>query len=139
MTKAKTYHRPYSEPEPRSFVQWCIDLGVECEGKCPDASQKLTYDEFCFLPDVRLIKVRDTELYGWWRKHGDVWGECRTVKEWLEDFNWELVDPTDSELKDVNLFIGHDEFWVWSSGKVTDKIKKNTGILKTIRRLFNKN
>jgi hypothetical protein len=138
MSSTKTYHRPYSEPEPRSSAQWSKDLGIECEGNCPDANIMLTYDEFCFLPEVRLKKVRDTELYGWWREYGDVWGECRTVKEWLNDFNWELVEPTDSELRDLNLFIGHDEFWSWSSGKVTDKANEHTALLSTLRKLFTK-
>jgi hypothetical protein len=98
----------------------------------------LTFDEFCFLPNVRLTKVKETELYSFWRQHGDVWGECRTVQEWLNDFNWEIVDPTEEDLKDLNLFIGHDEFWDWSSGKVTDREKENKGLLNTIRKLFSK-
>ena len=133
-----TSQRPYQEPEPRSFRVWCIDLGIECEGKCPDSIQMLTYDEFCFLTNVRFLKVRETELYGWWRSHGDIYGECRTVKEWLDDFNWELVDPLDSELKDLNIFMGYDEFWEWSSGKVADKRKEDIGLLNRLKRLFTK-
>ena len=138
MTPQTTYHRPYPEPEPRSFAQWCDDLGISCDGTCPDAGTILTFDEFCFLPNVRLTKVKEAELYGFWRQYGDVWGESRTVQEWLHDFNWEIVDPTEEDLKDLNLFIGHDEFWDWSSGKVTDREKEDKGLLNTIRKLFSK-
>ena len=138
MASIKTYHRPYPEPEPRSFAQWRADLGISCEGACPDAYTILTFDEFCLLPNVRLTKVKETELYGFWRQYGDVWGGSRTVKEWINDFNWKIVDPTEEDLKDLNLFIGHDEFWGWSSGKVTDEEKENSRLLKTIRKLFSK-
>ena len=136
MAQPKVYHRPYPEPEPRCFAQWCNDLGISCEGACPDNDTILTFDEFYSLADVRLTKVKDTELYGFWRQYGDVWGESRTVQEWLNDLNWEIVDPTEEELKDRNLILGHDEFRDWSSGKVTDKEKEDKGLLNTIKKLF---
>jgi len=75
----------------------------------------------CYYPNVKLYRVRDTELYGFWRTYGDVWGECRTVQEWLKDFEWELIEPTPEDLTDMSLFLGHDEFWEWSSGKIEYK------------------
>jgi hypothetical protein len=48
----------------------------------------------------------------------DIYGEPRTVREWLSDFEWVIEDPTPSDLEDFDLFLGHDEFWSWSSGKV---------------------
>ena len=78
----------------------------------------MSYEDFCFFPNTELRKVKDGELFGFWRMYGDIWGEPRTVDEWLTDFKWSLVDPTTHDLKDLNLFLGHDEFWNWSSGKV---------------------
>ena len=121
MASLKAYHRPYPAPEARSFAQWCTDLGIRCEGSCPDANSIITFDEFCFLPNVKLIKVKGTELDGFWLQYADIWGECRTVQEWLNDLNFEIVDPTEEDLRDLSLFLGYDEFMNWSSGKVTNR------------------
>ena len=129
-----------SSLQPRTFEQWCIDLGIECEGNCP-ANEVMSYDEFCYFPNVRLWKVQETETYGFWRDGIDVRksGENRTVKEWLEDMNMEIIDPTPEELKELNLFLGWDEFMDWSSGIVCDKNKKDTfEIFKPLRKLFKK-
>jgi hypothetical protein len=130
-----------SNLEPRTFEQWCIDLGIECEGRYA-GNEVMSYDEFCCFPNVRLWKVQETELYGFWRDGKDVSqsDENRTVKEWLEDMNMEIVDPTQKELNELNLFLGWDEFMDWSSGIVADKNKKATfDIFKTLRRLFKNN
>src|SRR4051812_9675379 len=109
MGPIREYKRPYLEPPPRSFANWCIDLGLQCEGNCPEENDIiLTYDDFCFYPHVKFLKINPSSLYGFWRVYGDMWGECRTIREWLEDFKWKLVNPTRPELQDLDLFIGHD-------------------------------
>ena len=113
--------RPYEAPEPRPFEEWCIALGLEARPLQDRTNQRLSFDDFCYYPNVKLYRVRDTELYGFWRTYGDVWGECRTVQEWLKDFEWELIEPTPEDLTDMSLFLGHDEFWEWSSGKIEYK------------------
>ncbi|GGF00777.1 hypothetical protein [Hymenobacter cavernae] len=111
--------RTYKEPEPRSHASWCNDLGLVCKGKGCYTNQVLTYDEFCFLPDTILVKAKEAPLYGFWRKYGDVYGEPRTVKEWLEDLTLQIVEPlTEQDKQDCHLFLGYDEFWIWSSGKI---------------------
>jgi hypothetical protein len=124
--------------ESRTFPKWCEDLGLECQGKFPDEETIMTYDEFCVVPDVRLIKVRRTALYGFWRKGvtARYSGESRTVQEWLDDVGLEIVDPTQNELNDLNLFLNWDDFVNWSSGIVTDK--ENTSNLNWFARLNNK-
>lgn len=129
-------------PEPRSFSKWCEDLGIECQGECPNDESKMTYDEFCILPNVRLRKVRETSLYGFWRKNIDVStsGEYRTIKEWLEDIGAEIVDPTEKELSDLNLFLGWDEFMDWSSGIIYFKDEESKfNFLNFLKKLFKNN
>jgi hypothetical protein len=110
----------YVDPEPRTFPEWCKDLGLTCKGNCPLGNEKLTFYEFCFYPEVKLYKVSDGLLYGFWKNYEEFW-VSRTVKDWLDDLDFELVNPTESELSDLNLFIDYDGFWDWSSGIVTDK------------------
>jgi hypothetical protein len=127
----KTYQRPYPEPDSRTFNQWCNDLGLECETP-PNNNKVLTYDEFCFFQNIVLRKNKETKLYNWWRKYGDKWGECRTVKEWIKDFNWDEGELEAEDKRDLNIFIGYDEFRDWSSGKLSISPKKHPGILTRI-------
>lgn len=100
----------------------------------------MTYLEFCFLPETTLRKVSEGALYGFWRQYGDIQGEARTVKEWLTDIGWHIVDATEDDLKDLNLFLGHDEFWEWSSGKIEQDVKNSEriGLLEKLKKLFAK-
>ena len=114
--------KTYLDPEPRKHSEWCNDLGLICQGTGCNTNQVLTYDEFCYLPETKLTKTRETSLYGFWQQYGDICGEVRIVKEWLESMNWEIVEPlTQQDFKDLNLFLGYDEFWEWSSGKISPK------------------
>ena len=108
-------------PEPRSFDHWLQELGLVCEGPHPGTGALLlTHDDLTNLTGkYRLLKRNEGALYGWWRQCPDR-GEPRTVREWLDDFSWEIVEPTESDTDDLDLFLGHDEFWRWSSGKVED-------------------
>jgi hypothetical protein len=111
--------KPYPDPSPRTFDEWLESLGLNCEGPRPSYENPLTYEDFVFLPgNHRYVKAKSGSLYGFWRKYGDIYGEPRTVQEWLTDLNWELVDPTEDDIRDYDLFLGYDEFWQWSSGKV---------------------
>ena len=110
--------RLYPVPGPRTFGEWCFALGLRAQQNPQDTNIVLSYDDFCSLPETDLRKVEDGELYGFWRKHGDVWGESRTVSEWLKDFDMELISPTEEDRNELNRFLGHDEFYEWSSGKV---------------------
>jgi len=115
----KEYAKPYPDPPPRTFEEWLDGLGLECEGPRPSYQDPLTYEDFAFLPgEHRYVKVRSGPLYGFWRQYGDIYGEPRTVQEWLNDLNLELVNLTEDDLRDYNLFLGYDEFWEWSGGKV---------------------
>ena len=117
----KFYERPYDTPLPRLFSQWCDDLGLKCIGNYPEnANDLLTFDEFTFYQNVKFYKISETSLYGFWRVYGDFLGECRTVKEWLNDLKMILVKPTEKELSELTLFLGYDEFRNWSSGIVAD-------------------
>lgn len=93
----------------------------------------MTYLEFCCLPSTTLRKVREGALYGFWRQYGGIYGEARTVKEWLDDIGWHVVEPTEDDSKDLNLFLGYDEFWEWGNGR----IEQNANNLKRIS-LFEK-
>ncbi len=42
----------------------------------------------------------------------------RTARAWLAALDLELPDPTDEDLRDLDVAMGYDEFWEWSSGKV---------------------
>ncbi|MDO7875720.1 hypothetical protein Q5H93_13325 [Hymenobacter sp. ASUV-10] len=128
--------RPYPEPAPRSFAHWCHDLGLTVEGKFPSSDTILNFDAFCSLPNVRLIKTEDSELYGFWRQYGDVWSESRTIQEWLDDYNWEVINPTEEDAKDLSLFLGYDEVWEWGSGKIAVREKAETGIFNSIKKLL---
>ena len=132
--------KPYSDPQPRSFIGWCQDLGLEAKGKQWPANQIMTYEEFCFLSETELRRVTEGPLYGFWHQFGDVFGEARTVKEWLNDIGWHIVEPTKDDLKDMNLFLGHDEFWEWSSGKIEQDNKESDGIsvFEKLKKLFGK-
>lgn len=44
--------------------------------------------------------------------------EPRTAREWLNDFKWKLVNPTEKDINDLDRTLSNDEFWKWSSGKV---------------------
>lgn len=120
----KFYSRPYPEPEARTFKKWCEDLGLQGN---PDSTNenRLSYDDFCFMPNTIFRKIDVGNLYNWWRKFGDKWGECRTIKEWINDFNWDINELEQNDLKDLNLFIGHDEFWKWSGGKLSNRSNKS--------------
>ncbi len=121
MSKTTPEHHepPYAAPQQREFVAWLDALGLVVDGNTPDVKGKLSYDEFLEVTDhLRLLKRNDGPLYGFWRAHGDVWGEPRTVREWLTDFEWGLVDPAPQDIADLDLFLGHDEFWEWSNAKV---------------------
>jgi len=113
--------RPYKAPESRTIKDWCDNLGLTPYPVPKNINMVLSYDDFCFLPNIKLRKEYEGELYNFWRKNGDVWGECRTVEEWLQDFKWEIIEPTKDDFKDMNLFLGHDEFWDWSSGRINYK------------------
>jgi len=132
--------QPYPDPEPRSFSQWCSDLGISSQGKTWPDNQMMTYLEFCYLPETTLRRVSEGPLYGFWHQYGDIYGEARTVKEWLHDIGWHIVDATEDDLKDLNLFLGHDEFWEWSSGKIEQEVKNSgrMGLLETLKKLFAK-
>ena len=88
----------------------------------------MTYLEFCYLPETTLRKVNEGVSYGSWRQYGDIYGEARTVKEWIDDIGWHIVEPTEDDLKDLNLFLGHDEFWEWGSGRIDQGPKRSEGI-----------
>ena len=119
--------KPYQDPEPRKHSEWCHDLGLVCEGNGCNTNEILSYEAFCFLSDTKLRKVKDAPLYGFWKPYGDVYGEPRTVREWLEDINWQIVEPlTEEDMHDLNLFLGYDEFWEWASGKIESKNSSNT-------------
>jgi hypothetical protein len=45
-------------------------------------------------------------------------GEPRTAREWLADYRWELEDPIEGDLRDLDMVMDHDEFWQWAGGKV---------------------
>ena len=101
----------------------------------------MTYLEFCFLPEITLRKVSEGPAYGWWRRYGDIYGEARIVQEWLNDMGWHIVEPTEDDLKDLNLFLDHDEFWEWSSGKIeqdTTKDSEGTSLSEKLRKFFDK-
>ena len=100
----------------------------------------MTYLEFCYLPETTLRKVSEGASYGFWRQYGDTYGEARTVKEWLDDIGWHIVEPTEDDLKDLNLFLGYDEFWEWSSGKIEQDAKDSEGIslFEKLKKLFAK-
>ena len=71
------------------------------------------------MPETKLIKVKDRPLYGFWKQYGDVYGEPRTAREWLEDTNQHIVEPlTEEDIRDLALFLGHDEFCTWGNGTV---------------------
>jgi hypothetical protein len=71
------------------------------------------------MPKTKLVKVKAGTLYGFWKQYGDVYGEARTVREWLEDTNQHIVEPlTEEDFRDLDLFLGYDEFWTWGSGKM---------------------
>lgn len=101
----KEYKRPYDPPSPRAYKNWLDDLGLNCVGNCPLDDKVFNFDEFDSLPEIKLYKIKDTDLYGFWRQYGDVWGESRTVEEWLNDLELEIVDPTEEELRELNLFL----------------------------------
>ena len=133
--------KPYHDPEPRKHSEWCRDLGLICEGTGCNTNEILTYEEFCFLPETKLIKVKDEPLYGFWKQHGDVYGEARTVREWLEDTNQHIVEPiTEEDVRDLDLFLGHDEFWTWGSGKMDDvgSADNESALFKTLANGFRK-
>lgn len=50
--------------------------------------------------------------------------EPRTAREWLNDFKWKLVNPTEKDINDLDRMLSNDEFWKWSSGKV-EPIRRN--------------
>lgn len=130
--------RPYPDPTPRSFSEWCQDFGLKAEGKEWPTSQVMAYDEFCYLPETRFRKVQTGPLYNFWQQYGDIYGEPRTVEEWLHSIGWHIVEPTPDELKDLNLFLGHDEFWEWGSGIITpDNVRTtNNGLLAKLMKFF---
>lgn len=96
--------KTYDSPNPRPFSVWLSAMGLVCDSKILQTDRTLTYDEFCSYPGVRLIKQDDGVLYGFWRQYGDICGEPRTVKGWLEDLRGEIVNPTEDDLRDLNLF-----------------------------------
>ena len=132
--------QPYTDPEPRSFAQWCIDLGINSEDRAWPPNQVMTYLEFCSLPETTLRKTSEGASYGFWCQYGDIYGEPRTVKEWLDDIGWHLVEPTEDDLKDLNSFLGQDEFWTWSGGKIEQDLNASAGIslFEKLRQLFAK-
>ena len=136
--------KPYNDPEARKHSEWCLDLGLTCKGAGCNTTGILTYEEFCFLPDTKLTKVKTAPLYDFWKQYGDVYGEPRTVREWLDDINWQIVEPvTDEDIRELDLFLGHDEFWTWGSGKIepADSSDSENSLFKMLRngltRLFN--
>lgn len=138
MTKYLT-QRPYPTPEPRLFSQWCKDLGLKCVGDCPEDEGPLTFDEFTLYPHVKLYKVTDTELYNFWRAYNKdkEWVEGRMVQEWLNDYNLELVEPTEKELSELNLYLDWDGFMNWSAGIITEKESNKPSLLqRLLNRLF---
>jgi hypothetical protein len=44
-------------------------------------------------------------------------GAPRTVRRWLADMKFELYEPTEENLRDLDTVMDYDEFWEWSSGK----------------------
>lgn len=112
----------YPDPSPRAFNDWLRDLGLRCETAPLQSLEPIAYDDFIRLTETcRLVLEAKGPLYDFWRIHGDIYGEARTVEEWLRDLKWELVDPTQQDEKDLNLFLGYDAFCRWSSGKVDTK------------------
>ena len=111
--------KSYQDAGLRKYSEWCHDLRLICEGTGCNTDRPLTYEEFCFLPETKLIKVKDRPLYGFWKQYGDVYGEPRTAREWLEDTNQHIVEPlTEENIRDLALFLGHDEFCTWGNGTV---------------------
>jgi hypothetical protein len=51
------------------------------------------------------------------QSEADLPGAPRTVRQWLADMNFELYEPTEETLRDLDTVMGYDEFWQWSSGK----------------------
>lgn len=80
-------------------------MGLTCESAIPVEPAILTYDEFLFYPGVRLRKAIPSDLYGFWRQYGDVWGEPRTVKEWLDLESPEVEEPEDFSVL-IRAYIG---------------------------------
>ncbi|UOQ67440.1 hypothetical protein [Hymenobacter volaticus] len=132
--------KAYSDPPPRSFAEWCHDLGISSEGGNWVSDQVMLYEEFCLLPDTKLRKIKEGPLYGFWRQYGDVFGEPRTVQEWLDDIGRVIVEPTDDDTKDLTLFLGHDEFWEWIDGKIewNEAINKteSKGLITSLKEIF---
>ena len=102
-------------PSPRSFEQWCDDLGFHAEGNGPPKDTILDYSSFIFYPNVIYYKVKETQLYSSARYYGEQ-GQSRTAKEFLEDLKMELESPNEKDLKALNRIFEYDEFWRWSSG-----------------------
>jgi hypothetical protein len=127
--------QPYPYPEPRSFAQWRSDLGISSQGKPWPDDHLMTYLEFCYLPETTLRKINEGTLYGFWRQYGDIYGEARTVEEWLHDIGWRIVGATEDDLQDLNLFLGYDEFWEWGSGRIEQDVKnpERTGLLEKLK------
>ena len=122
-------------PPPRSFEQWCVDLGFEARGNCPPKNTILDYNSFIFFPNITYYKVMETQLYNSARYYGEQ-GQSRTAKEFLEDLEMELTDPTQEDEKELNRIFEYDEFWRWSSGKVLHKHDKHQSLLEKVKQLF---
>jgi hypothetical protein len=131
----KIYSRPYQEPEQRTFEEWCKELGLEYEG-IVDVNKIIDYDSFTSMPNVKFTKIKHGDLYDWWRQYGDKWGEDRTIEEWIKDFDLDIAELEPDDLKDLNIFLGHDKFWEWSNGKLSTRAKNKKGWLNAIRKLF---
>ncbi len=67
-------------------------------------------------------------------------GYSRKARERFSDFEWELVDPTPEDLRDLDQVMEHDEFWLWASGKVDINADNYAGhgseMLGAFKRLF---
>jgi len=136
---AKLIKQATFNPPPRSFEQWCADLGFRAEGNCPPKDTVLNYSDFISYPNVVYYKVKETQLYSSERYYGEQ-GQNRTAKEFLEDLNMILESPTEEDLKALNRIFEYDEFWRWSSGKVYYKDdNKHRNFWQLIKSIFKKN
>jgi hypothetical protein len=72
----------------------------------------------------------------WAKPDPNLPGSPRTAREWLRDFGWNLPEPTEQDLRELDLVMEHDAFWQWSSGKVEmPATPGNTSWRQTLREL----
>jgi len=94
-------------------VGWCLDiLAWSGDLKEPFASIALVVGVGLILVVIAYPIV----TYKNKKKIID-FSQPRTVRQWLADFNWEIADPSEQDIKDLDLVLGHYDFRNWSGGK----------------------